>query len=131
MMIHTFRLKPGDDLKASIQNYAKKHGIQAAGILTGVGSLTHAVIRVADGQTLMRCSEEMEIVSLGGTIAQNGCHIHLSVSRTDGSCVGGHLCDGCIINTTAEIMLIQLTDTCFTRQLDPETGCKELTIQKL
>ena len=70
----------------------------------------------------------MEIVSLMGTVSEHGCHLHASFSREDLSAFGGHLLPGCIVNTTAEIVLLELEDFAFDRRPDPETGYDELTV---
>ena len=70
----------------------------------------------------------MEIVSLMGTVSEHGCHLHASFSRADLSAFGGHLLPGCIVNTTAEIVLAEIPNRVFTRQPDSETGYDELVI---
>src|SRR4051794_19683139 len=42
------RLHPGDDLVDSIMDFARKHSINAGGIVTCVGSLDHARLRYAN-----------------------------------------------------------------------------------
>ena len=73
----------------------------------------------------------MEIVSLTGTVAEAGCHLHISLSREDLSVLGGHLRPGCLVNTTAEIVLAELPDTVFTRERDEATGYEELAIRRI
>jgi hypothetical protein len=48
MRIHVLRLRPGDDLLGSIRVYVKQNHIQAAVLLSSVGSLTQASIRYAN-----------------------------------------------------------------------------------
>ncbi len=40
MKAHVFRLKPGEDLRDSIQNYVQKNNIKAGVILTCVGTVS-------------------------------------------------------------------------------------------
>jgi predicted DNA-binding protein with PD1-like motif len=47
----------------------------------------------------------------------------------DGACVGGHLVRGCIVNTTAELVIGDLPEVEFHRRLDPATGYRELSIE--
>jgi len=70
----------------------------------------------------------MEIVSLTGTLCPDGPHIHISLARRDGACVGGHLAHGCIVNTTAELVIGDLPQVEFRRTPDPATGYNELTV---
>ena len=70
-------------------------------------------------------------MSLTGTVAEAGCHLHISLSREDLSVLGGHLRPGCLVNTTAEIVLLELEGTAFSRESDPATGYDELVIRNL
>ena len=82
------------------------------------------------GVTVRTLDEPLEIVSLMGTVSEHGCHLHASFSRADLSAFGGHLLPGCIVNTTAEIVLAEIPDRVFTRQPDGETGYDELVIRQ-
>ncbi len=128
-MTYVFRLVKGSDLKEEIINYAKKHNIEAAIISCCVGCVSKLQLRLADGKTIISRKETFEIVSMTGTVSKNGCHIHISFSDCDGKTVGGHLIEGCIINTTAEICITELENYTFTRKFDKNTGYKELNIQ--
>ncbi len=70
----------------------------------------------------------MEIVSLSGTLSPDGLHLHIALAGRDGRCVGGHLLDGCIVHTTAELVIGELTDLAFRRVEDPATGYRELSV---
>ena len=74
--------------------------------------------------------ELAEICSLTGTVHDQGSHshLHMTVARADGSCLGGHVLEGCIVFSTAEVVLVSLQRTVFTRSLDPSTGYHELMI---
>jgi hypothetical protein len=65
-----------------------------------------------------------------GTVSENGCHLHASFGREDLSSFGGHLRPGCLVNTTAEIVLLELPDYTFTREPDEQTGYDELVIHR-
>jgi predicted DNA-binding protein with PD1-like motif len=43
---------------------------------------------------------------------------------------GGHLLDGNLVYTTAEIVAGEATSLRFTRETDPATGFKELSVKK-
>lgn len=128
MRTHAFRLHRGDDLRLSIAQYARDHGLQAAVILSCVGCLSKARLRDATGVRLRDISAHAEIVSATGTISQEGLHIHISISLDDLSTLGGHLAEGCIVNTTAEIVLLEMDDVAFTRAFDAQTGYDELVV---
>jgi len=127
-MTYALRLHPHQDLKTEIENYVKLNQIQAGYVGTCVGSLNQAVIRLADKLEIRQFHKTFEIVSLVGTVSTNGCHLHISLSDDQGAVIGGHLKEGCLIHTTAEIVIVDLPNTRFTREEDPESGFKELVI---
>lgn len=129
MRIHVFRLRPGDDLLESIRAYARARHLQAAVILSAVGSFTNTAIRYANQPGAAQQSGHFEIVSITGTVEEGGEHVHLSVSDEKGVTTGGHLLAGCKIYTTAEIVLGELKGVRFAREKDTEgSGWEELKV---
>ena len=128
-----FRLLPGQFLKEEIVYAAKKNDIRAGVLLSIVGGLENAVLRMAgatsEHQDIKEFTGPFEIVSGTGTISQDGCHIHISISDQEGKVIGGHLKDGCKVAPTAEIVIGILETRSFTRVYDKNTGFKELEIQ--
>ncbi len=120
MRIHVFRLRPGDDLLGSIRAYVKQNHIQAAVLLSSVGSLTQASIRYANQPEAHIHTGHFEIVSITGTVEEGGEHIHLSIATGQGNMIGGHLMTGCKIYTTSEVTLAELVGVRFTRETDKE-----------
>ncbi|RAK60108.1 DUF296 domain-containing protein [Phenylobacterium hankyongense] len=133
MRAHAFRLTPGTDLRAELKRLTEAHALRAGCILSGVGSLSHARLRmpgaVGDAEVFVTLDEPLEIVSLTGALCADGLHVHISLSRRDGSCIGGHLAPGCIVHTTAELVIGELPEVEFRRPLDPATGYNELSVQ--
>ncbi|MFA9370713.1 MAG: PPC domain-containing DNA-binding protein [Labilibaculum antarcticum] len=129
---YALRLKPGMDLKQEMAQFVETNQLQSASISTCVGSLRELTIRPANQQELLHLQGHYEIVSLTGTFADQGKnnHIHISVSDSTGNTIGGHLVDGNIIYTTAEIVLLNNKDMNFTRAIDPETTYYELKVEK-
>lgn len=130
MNIHAIRLQPDQDLKKSLENYACKNQINAGVVLTCVGSLYNATLRMADENIIKTFTEKYEIVSLVGTFSADGCHLHISLSDKNGNVIGGHLKEGCTIYTTAEIVIGDINNLVFTRALDKNTGFKELVVNQ-
>ncbi len=131
MKQYVFRLHRGDDLWESIAAYCRQHHIRAGFAACCVGCVRRARIRSADGITLHEYNERLEIVSLTGTVSEERCHLHISFSREDMSTIGGHLTPGCIINTTAEVVLCSIEGFSFSKVFDPETGYNELEIKNI
>jgi len=128
MKTYAFRLTQGTDLKNELKAFVKQNSIQAGIILTCVGCLDYAVIRMAGGKTIKQFPERFEIVSLVGTISQEDSRIHISISDINGNTYGGHIVEGCIVGTTAEIVIGELENVIFITELDKNTGYKELQI---
>ena len=128
MDVIAIRLKPGEDLKQSLLRYCIDQKIDAAYMLSCVGSLRKAAIRFANQPEGTVFEQPLEIVSLEGTLSQYGVHLHIAVSDSEGQVIGGHLMDGSNIYTTAEIILGIVPNAIFKREIDPLTGYRELTI---
>jgi uncharacterized protein len=128
MKIHPLRLHPGQDLLKELIQFTQSEHIQAACILTCVGSLRQANLRLANHSTGTAYKDKFEIVSLVGTLSPDGPHLHMALSDGTGKTTGGHVLEGCLIYTTAEIVFGILEDVVFRRELDPETTYHELVI---
>ena len=127
---YAIRLKPGEDLKKSIQKFVDAKRIEAGWIASCAGSLTSYQIRFANMPKGSKASGHFEIVSLSGTLSTNGSHLHISVSDNKGETIGGHLMDECIIYTTAEIVIQSSSNLLFTREKDGTTEWKELQVKE-
>lgn len=129
--IYAMRLHPGQDLKQEISSFAKVNHIDAGYIITCVGSVRKLSLRLANQPTVSSWENKFEIVSLVGTISEGGLvHLHMSVADSTGKTIGGHLADGNIIYTTAEIVIGEAHDYKFTRPVDSVTTYNELLIEK-
>lgn len=132
MKVHTFRIKPGNDLKAELENFVKANNIKAGFIITCVGGLNQATMRMAgavpEKQDIRTYEGDFEITSLVGTVSVNGVHLHMSISDKEGKSFGGHLKEGTLIHPTAEVVIGEDEQTTYTRELDEETGFPELVV---
>ena len=129
MKTYTFRLKPGQDLFDSIEMFVADKKIAAGCVLSCVGSLTHAALRLANRSTYNEYDGHFEIVSMTGTVSTNGSHIHVSISDGDGVTIGGHLVLGCKVYTTAEIVIAVFEDVVYKRELlENDSGYEELVV---
>ncbi len=130
MKIFALRLKPGQDLKRELENFVKLNQIKAGFIITCVGNLEKATLRMANENILKNFEEDYEIVSVVGTLSPEGIHLHMSLSDKEGNVIGGHLKEGCVIRTTVEIVIGEAENLTFSRTFDEKTGFKELKIKK-
>lgn len=122
------RLGPGDELSQKLQELVEREQIEAGFIMTCVGSLTQAQVRFADDPAPTKLEGKFEIVSLVGTIAKSGSHLHITLADEQGRTIGGHLKPGNLIYTTAEIVVGVVTDARYAREPDPKSGYNELVI---
>ncbi len=120
------RLRRGDDLLNSIVRICRDNALPAAVIVSGVGCVSKARVRDASGVTIQRIDEPMEIVSLNGTVGAERVHVHIALSKRDLSVVGGHLTEGCIVNTTCELVLLPIDGMRIGAAFDAETGYDEI-----
>jgi len=129
----TFRLKPGQFLKEEIRRKTKENNIKAGVLLSIVGGLENAILRMAgsdpDNQIIKKWDKAFEIVSGTGTISSDGCHIHVSLSDQNGNVIGGHLKDGCKVKYTAEVVIGIFDDISYKRNYDKVTGFRELEVE--
>ena len=123
---HSLRLRRGADLLASVKALCEEMQIAAGVVLSAVGCISRGRVRDASGVTIREIGDHCEIVSLNGTVSRERCHLHIALSREDLSTIGGHLCEGCIINTTCELIIAEIPGTAIDREFDPETGYDEL-----
>jgi predicted DNA-binding protein with PD1-like motif len=128
LQTYAMRLSPGQDLKIELQKFIDEHEIKAACVLTCVGSLQKSTLRLANQSDYQSYGQKMEIVSLVGMLSTEGSHLHISLSDSTGTTIGGHLVDGCHVYTTAEIVLGIMPDYRFAREQDSASGYKELTV---
>ncbi len=128
------RLTPGQDLRAALEAAVLAQNCRAAFVLSGIGSLSTAGIRLAGAAQPTRLTESMEILTLSGTVAvaddgKTSSHMHIAISTGAGQVLGGHVAPGCIVLTTAEVLLALLPDWQFTREPDAGTGYDELVVR--
>jgi len=128
MQNYTFRLRPGQDLFDSIETFVKERRIEAGCVLSGVGSLRYAILRLANREFTSTYDGYFEIVSLTGTVSMHGSHLHISISDEDGNTIGGHLNSGCKIYTTAEIVLAVFDHVTYRREFAEDSGYDELAV---
>ena len=123
------RLSPGMDLREALEAAMATRLCRAAFVMSGIGSLRCARLRRAGNPEPDSLDGDLEILTLAGTISPDGSHLHMSVADAQGRVSGGHVAHGCVVRTTAEVLLLLLPEWSFTRELDPATGFAELVIR--
>ena len=123
------RLAPGADLRDALRAVLQAQSVEAAFVIAGIGSLSSAQLRLAGADAPLTLQGDLEILTLSGSISPDGVHLHASVADATGRVWGGHVAPGCIVRTTAELLLALLPDWRLGRAPDPATGYAELTVQ--
>lgn len=111
-MFEALRLTPGDDLRGTLEA-----GARTGFVVAGIGSLAHAQLRLAGDPGPTRFDGPLEILTLSG-----------SLSDAAGRVFGGHVCAGCEVLTTAELLVAPLPAGSLARGFDAATGYTELRI---
>jgi len=109
-----------------INRLAQKEHLKAAVVLSAVGCVSKARVRDASGVGIQDIHEDCEIVSLNGTVSELRTHLHIALSKENLTTVGGHLVEGCIINTTCELVIQELLGWEYGMEQDETTGYDEV-----
>jgi predicted DNA-binding protein with PD1-like motif len=130
--IHTFRVKPKQELFSAITLYCRENSITSGIVLGIIGSVEKArlnfIAQLPGKYEGVDYAGPMEIVCAQGSIAMKDneviAHVHVQLSGC-GICSGGHLAEA-IIFSTAEVIIGEL-DYQIHRQYDSYTGLNELS----
>ena len=123
------RLGPGIDLRHALDGYVFSNGSRSGFVVAGLGSLTDPVLRFAASEEETTVLGPVELVTISGSLSEDGAHIHVSLATAQGQVLGGHLCLGSKVRTTVELLLVQVGSFRLSREFDPETGYRELAVQ--
>lgn len=112
----------------ALMDFCQEKGI-LCGEIGGLGAVNHATFRYLNPSTMKYVDktfdEQMEITNLTGNISQKDgkpyLHVHITASRSDYSCIGGHLLDA-RINGACELYVTAFPGTFAGRRTDAETG---------
>ncbi|KAM9551479.1 bifunctional protein GlmU-like [Salvelinus alpinus] len=109
LKVHAVRFGPGQELLCSLLAFVEERNLKAPFIITCVGSVTKATLRLANataGNTneVIHLDERFEIVSLVGTLNKEA-HLHICLADKEGKTVGGHVLGDLEVFTTAEVVI--------------------------
>ncbi len=129
MSFRPCRLPPGTDLRRAIEALAATLPHGSGFVVSGIGSLTGARLRMANETQERLLAGPLEILTLAGSIAADGAHLHMAVANAAGEVLGGHVCYGCEVRTTAELLLAEFAGYRLSREPDAGTGFRELVVR--
>lgn len=127
------KLSDGDDVFRSLEEVARKHGIQSGAIHWAIGMLQDLEIGffAPAGYEKKVFEGRHELLAFHGSIAMRAepkFHIHVAVAQGDHTVLGGHLfrAKACMMN---EICLERFSKIRLNRKLNPKTTLNELEIE--
>lgn len=109
------RLRNGDDILASLQQFVADQKIDNALFLNAFGSVTHYHFHVvASGdlppaEAYPKGEKALDIVAMSGAVLKGRVHAHITFTD-DQVALGGHLEPGCRVLTFAMVYLGVLAD---------------------
>jgi len=124
------RLQPGQDLRQGLEECLRDAQLGGAFVVSGIGSLSDPRLRFAGSPEDTVLHGPFEILGLSGTVTEGGSHLHMIVADSGGHVFGGHVGAGNVVRTTAEVLLIGLSEWHLSREADAGTGFKELVVRR-
>jgi uncharacterized protein len=127
------RLDQGQDLFATLVDFARQREIRAAAIVSGIGMLRDAAIGFWNGSEYVRkdLAEPHELVGLHGSIADAdgpSIHLHAALAAPDHTLVGGHLLQGTVW-VLNELLIETFPGRVFGRPIDETLGLRKLDLE--
>jgi predicted DNA-binding protein with PD1-like motif len=127
------KLEAGEDVFDQLGAFARRAGIRAGVILSGIGMTSRATVGYWNGREY--ANEELttphELVSLQGSIAEvdggPSLHLHGSFGGPDHRLVGGHVLRA-TIGVLAEIYVETFPGSVFGRPLEETVGLRMLDL---
>jgi uncharacterized protein len=129
MSFRPLRVPPGSDLRRTLEQAVRTEGAGSAFVVAGIGSLANPTLRLAGEEFETSLTGAYEMLSLSGTLTPDGAHLHMTIADDQGRVVGGHVCFGNQVRTTAEVLLAPLPDWTLSRAFDSGTGYQELVVR--
>ena len=116
-----------EEISAALAAFCEEKGI-FAGTVYGIGAINKATFRYLNPETMRYVDktfeEQMEITNLTGNISERDgkvwLHLHITASRSDYSCIGGHLLTAWISGACE--LVVEAFDVPLSRRLDPDLG---------
>src|SRR3954468_3482237 len=108
MSFFPLRIPPGADLRKTLEDCLQAQAQTSAFVLSGSeASITPGSVKRAS-MTRHRSPDHTRTAQPRGSIASGGAHLHMSACSASGQVLGGHVCYGNTIRTTAEVLLVFL-----------------------
>ena len=124
------------EISAALAAFCREKDIRS-GVVGGIAAISEATFRFLDPATKKYVdktfAEQMEVTCLTGNISRKGgevyLHLHVTASRRDYSCIGGHLLTA-RVNGACELYVEDYGLDGAGRRFDSETGLNLYEFQK-
>lgn len=130
------RFFEGEDLIETIRQTAEQNGVNS-GFFFLIGTLKTAVLGYYENGKYLHIEKPgpLEIVSCMGNISikekdELVVHGHIVVSDRDAAAYGGHVLPGCLVDATAELVLVKTGDRDLLRELDAPRNLYLLSLER-
>ena len=104
MQAVSLHLEPGSDVRLCLEQLAREQGASGF-VLSVVGNLSQAAFQCPGKDRPTVLAGELEIITLQGTLAPHGVHLHLSFSDSACQVWGGHLEPGTRVFKGADVLV--------------------------
>lgn len=123
------KLEAEDAIIESLKDVVSKENVKAGFVISGIGGAHHVEVGALKGKTHIRevLEEQMEIVSISGSISEDDpiLHLHISLAGVSHHAFGGHLFSGKAY-PFAEIVIKKFDRIRMKRELNENSSFKEL-----
>jgi predicted DNA-binding protein with PD1-like motif len=130
------RFFEGEDLVETIRRTAEQNSVNS-GFFFLIGTLKTAVLGYYENGKYLHIEKAgpLEIVSCMGNISVKEkdelvVHGHIVVSDRDAAAYGGHVLPGCLVDATAELVLVKTGDLDLRREFDAPRNLYLLSLGK-
>ena len=127
------RLDQGEDLFATLGDFAARQEIRAAVVVSGIGMLRDFAVGYWNGAQYVRkdFAEPHELIGLHGSIAEAdgpSVHLHAALAGADHQLVGGHLMQATVW-VLNEVLIETFPERTFARPIDETLGLRKLDLE--
>jgi predicted DNA-binding protein with PD1-like motif len=130
------RFDPGERLLEGLRDLIRAEGIRTGLVVSGIGTLSDCRMHQAFAgyppnlltrhQEYLELKGSYEIASIQGIIADGQPHLHLTICEGSQT-IAGHLEDGCVVMTTAEVAILRGEDSPVRRVIRGPAKINQLT----
>jgi len=111
------RIDPGELFLETLKQVIEEKRIKAGVVISGIGSMSVCRIHVVNAgyppnlltrkQDYYEYKGSIEVLALQGIIANGEPHLHITVADENQNAHGGHVENGCVVLTMAEVVILR------------------------